>query len=118
MTNFEKKLRPPRAWLQLFRAPNLFTVPGDPVAGYLLVVRGSFTGAVFAAIGASLCFYCAGLVLNDIADIEEDRRDRPMRPLPSGAIDLRTAHIVGASLLAGGLAICAAGNLFAFFCGS
>ncbi|MEA3189035.1 MAG: hypothetical protein QOD99_2865, partial [Chthoniobacter sp.] len=71
-----------RTWLQLFRAPNLFTVPGDPLAGYLLVVRGSFNGAVLPAIGASICFYAAGLLMNDLADFAEDRRERPERPLP------------------------------------
>ena len=29
-----------RTWLQLFRAPNLFTVPGDPLAGYLFANSG------------------------------------------------------------------------------
>ena len=29
------------AWLQLLRAPNLLTVPGDPLAGFCLVWAGS-----------------------------------------------------------------------------
>ena len=29
-------------WLQLLRAPNLFTVPGDPLAGFLLASGGVF----------------------------------------------------------------------------
>lgn len=80
------------AWLQLLRVPNLLTVPGDPLAGFLLSVRGGplRVGALFA-LAASLCFYGAGLVLNDMADVENDRRERPERPLPSGAISRRQA---------------------------
>lgn len=74
-----------RTWLQLLRAPNLFTVPGDPLAGYLLASAGFVEGGLWRAILASLCFYCAGLLMNDLVDLEEDRRERPSRPLPSGA---------------------------------
>lgn len=96
-----------RTWLQLFRAPNLFTVPGDPLAGYLLAVHGSFNGAVLWALAASLSFYAAGLLMNDLADLEEDRRERPQRPLPGGAASPRAAWIVSFSLVAAGLAMCA-----------
>jgi 4-hydroxybenzoate polyprenyltransferase len=77
---------PIRTWLQLFRAPNLFTVPGDPLAGYLLACFGAIEAeTLWPAIGASLCFYAGGLLLNDLADLNEDRAERPGRPLPSGA---------------------------------
>ena len=73
-----------RTWLQLFRAPNLFTAPGDPLAGYLLANFGAgIDGTLPLVIIACLLFYGAGLLLNDFADLEEDRRDRPSRPLPS-----------------------------------
>src|SRR5690242_3666498 len=75
---------PIRTWLQLFRAPNLLTVPGDPLAGYLLASFGSVDDKLSLAIGASLSFYAGGLLLNDLADLPEDRRERPNRPLPSG----------------------------------
>src|SRR5438132_6940273 len=101
-----------KAWLQLVRAPNLFTVPGDPLAGYLLASPGGArpSGALFCVIAASLCLYTYGLVLNDLADLAEDRRDRPFRPLPSGAVNPRTAA-QAASLLA------LAGLAFSFFGG-
>jgi 4-hydroxybenzoate polyprenyltransferase len=105
-----------KAWLQLVRAPNLFTVPGDPLAGYLLASAGGarVSGALFWAIAASLCFYTYGLVLNDLADLAEDRRERPFRPLPSGAVSLRAAveaegilavTAIFLSILAGGSAL-------------
>lgn len=55
------------------------------------------------AVFASLCLYSAGLLLNDIFDIAEDRRDRPHRPLASGNIRLQTAWIVAVILSAVGI---------------
>ena len=31
-------------------------------------------------------FYTAGMILNDVLDDDVDRRERPERPLPSGAV--------------------------------
>ena len=90
---------PFRTWLQLFRAPNLFTVPGDPLAGYILAAYGAFESDVFYAVGASVCFYAAGLLDNDLADLREDRAERPNRPLPSGAANPRTVAFVAAALV-------------------
>ena len=91
-----------RAWLQLFRAPNLFTVPGDPLAGFLIATGGILDARVVPAIIASLCIYAAGLAMNDVIDTKEDLADRPNRPLPSGAIS-RSAAITAI------LALCAIG---------
>jgi 4-hydroxybenzoate polyprenyltransferase len=88
-----------RTWLQLFRAPNLFTVPGDPLAGFLLASGGSLRPAVLTAIAASLALYCAGLLLNDLCDLAEDRAERPHRPLPSGAAEPRVVRAVAILLL-------------------
>jgi len=74
-----------RTWLQLLRAPNLFTVPGDPLAGFLFANSGGIDATLILVIVASLCFYAAGLLHNDLSDEAEDRRERPQRPLPSGA---------------------------------
>jgi len=82
------------AWLQLLRVPNLLTVPGDPLAGYLLATGATIpcTSAWLPVVLAGLCFYAAGLILNDLCDLEEDRRARPQRPLPSGAITTHRAR--------------------------
>jgi UbiA prenyltransferase family len=94
-------------WLQLFRAPNLFTAPGDPLAGFLLANQAyGIDGSLPMAIGASLLFYAGGLLLNDIADVEEDRRDRPNRPLPSGAVQQSLARNVAIALLMAALCLC------------
>jgi 4-hydroxybenzoate polyprenyltransferase len=96
-----------RTWLQLFRAPNLFTVPGDPLAGYVLAAYGAFESSAWVAVGASLCFYAAGLLSNDLADLAEDRAERPQRPLPSGAASPRTVSMVALLLTLAGLGLAA-----------
>ncbi len=97
---------PIRTWLQLFRAPNLLTVPGDPLAGYLLASFGAVEDKLGYAIGASLCFYAGGLLLNDLVDLPEDRRERPSRPLPSGAVAVPVVAAVLGVLFAIGLWLC------------
>lgn len=96
-----------RVWLQLLRAPNLFTVAGDPLAGYLLASGGTLQLRAFLPILASLCFYMAGLLHNDLADLAEDRAERPQRPLPSGAARPLFVALAAAVLCIAGLALCA-----------
>ena len=83
-----------RPLLQLLRPPNLFTVPGDPLCGALFAIHGAWSSSIVPCMVISLCAYCAGLVINDLADYVEDLRERPARPLPSGAVSRRTALIL------------------------
>ena len=95
------------AWGRLLRLPNLLTVPGDPLAGFLLATRGD--GSLLPAGGAaasSLCFYAAGLIINDLSDIDTDRQQRPDRPLPSGQIRPLAASAVALALLGAGQGFC------------
>lgn len=95
-------------WLQLLRLPNLFTVPGDVVAGYCLVglsTNSAWSVRLLLLVAASLCIYAAGLILNDYFDLDLDRTQRPERPLPSGRIAPRTALVAGLLLLAAGPAL-------------
>ncbi len=95
-------------WLQLFRAPNLFTVPGDPLAGFLISNSGFLSSDLIPVIFASLCFYAAGLLQNDLADEAEDRADRPQRPLPSGAASRISVQWALWGLNTTGVLLCAA----------
>ncbi len=95
-----------KAWLQLFRVPNLFTVPGDPLAGFLIATGGRLDARALCAVLASLAIYAAGLAMNDLADFAEDKNDRPKRPLPSGAIPRGTAWFATVNLMLFGLALC------------
>lgn len=96
-------------WFRLFRLPNLLTVPGDPIAGFLLASVGRPGGPalvpMLAAAAASLCLYMFGLAVNDIVDIETDRAERPDRPLPSGQITVPQAKMAALAAALSGLNI-------------
>ncbi|HVS40249.1 MAG TPA: UbiA family prenyltransferase [Gemmataceae bacterium] len=96
-----------QAYAQLVRLPNLPTPLADILLGFLAV--GSLVGwgmwpAYLPLLAASACLYCGGMVWNDYFDREEDNRDRPERPIPSGQISPRQAALCGLILMAAGLA--------------
>ncbi len=76
------------------------------MAGYFLACFGVAENRMWPVIVASLCFYGGGLLLNDLADLEEDRRERPSRPLPSGAASPRAVRVILLLLFAAGLVLC------------
>lgn len=94
-------------WAQLLRLPNLFTVPGDPLAGAMLALAAggtlSWSGAG-VGVGAALLIYAGGLVLNDWFDLDRDTQERPHRPLPAKCVSPAWAAVVGWAFLAGGVA--------------
>lgn len=97
-----------RAYLQLVRAPNLFTAMADVVMGFLFThaAIGRGDAGVFALLmAASTLVYAAGVVLNDVFDFAVDFRERPERPLPSGRISLSLARWLGGELLVLGVAL-------------
>jgi 4-hydroxybenzoate polyprenyltransferase len=100
------------AWVRLLRLPNHATAVADVLAGYLIVSQSRAIDwpapALWWAILASLGFYAAGMVLNDVFDLALDREERPERPLPSGRISVRSASAAGNVLMAiGSAAACA-----------
>ena len=104
----ERTSRIPPSWLQLFRLPNLLTVPGDPIAGCFLALGGATPDLLklLPAVMASLLFYAAGLLLNDLADRKTDSEHAPERPLPSKAVSVRAVWVVCVLLFALGLGCC------------
>ena len=90
-------------YLRLVRAPAVFSALGDPIAGLLLDAGDLAPGQASGLSAASAMLYLAGMALNDLADREEDARERPKRPIPLGAVSPRTAAIIGGSLLLGGV---------------
>jgi 4-hydroxybenzoate polyprenyltransferase len=95
-------------YAQLVRLPNAFTAMADIVLGFLVTWQiGARFGPFICVLIASTLLYWAGMVWNDYFDLDEDRRDRPGRPLASGRIPLATAVWLGIGFFAGGI-------LFAF----
>jgi 4-hydroxybenzoate polyprenyltransferase len=95
-----------RAFAQLVRLPNVFTALAD--IGLAALVSGALPGAwvtVLLVAAASACLYCGGMVWNDYFDLEQDKRERPFRPIPSGRVSRREAAGLGGLLLGGGLAL-------------
>lgn len=92
-----------RAWLELLRLPNLFTVPGDVLAGWCLAGAGGGWGALLPTVLGSLCLYAAGLLFNDLFDARIDARERPSRPIPSGRVTRGAVVGAAAALSAAGV---------------
>jgi 4-hydroxybenzoate polyprenyltransferase len=91
-------------YLRLIRAPNLFTVPSNILAGYFAVMPIGVVdiGQLLSMIFSSIFLYVSGIVLNDYVDIKIDRNERPDRPLASGRITKSNGLIlVIVSIIAG-----------------
>lgn len=100
-----------RTYAELVRLPNVFTALADICLGWLAALATGTPPARWPAfvllLAASACLYAAGMVWNDFFDVEQDRRERPHRPLPSGRISRRTAAAIGTFLLLAGLLLAA-----------
>jgi 4-hydroxybenzoate polyprenyltransferase len=77
-------------YFQLFRIPNIFTVPPDILAGYFVTTINNITVINFYNILflvlSSIFLYIGGMITNDLFDINTDKIERPSRPLASGKI--------------------------------
>jgi 4-hydroxybenzoate polyprenyltransferase len=102
-----------RVYAELVRLPNVFTALADICLGWF--VTTALAGvppwpAFLLLLAASTCLYWSGMVWNDFFDLEQDRRERPFRPLPSGRVSRPAAAVLGTVL-------CLAGLLFAALAG-
>ncbi|MEO8270278.1 MAG: UbiA family prenyltransferase, partial [Aureliella sp.] len=97
-------------WMQLVRLPNVFTLLSDCVAAAIVASGLAWNLLAFLPVLiASLLAYWAGMILNDVVDLEEDREHRPDRPLASGRISpVIAGHVATGMLLIGPLVILAA----------
>ncbi len=100
-------------YAQLVRLPNLPTALADIALGALAI--GAWAEPrrwpiYLLLMLASACLYCGGMAWNDFFDREQDRLERPDRPLPSGKITPRQAALCATGLVAAGAA-------FAFLAG-
>ncbi len=90
-----------RDYLELLRPANVVTAVADILAGYAVAGLGAPRSLPWL-LAASVCLYAGGVVLNDVFDRGIDSVERPERPLPSGRIRVRTAAVLGGSLLGAG----------------
>lgn len=89
---------------ELVRLPAALTVPGDSLAG-AAAAGWPYGRRTWALPVASTCLYWAGMALNDYADRDIDRAERPERPIPSGRVRPAEALGVAAGLTAAGLGV-------------
>ncbi len=85
--------------LILARASNLPTVWSNCLAGWILGGGGSATKFLWLCLGATF-LYVGGMFWNDAFDAHFDKQFRSERPIPSGAITLKSVWIWGAIWLA------------------
>ena len=95
----------PKAFLALVRIPTVFSSMSNAYAGYLLGGGRGLSLALGLGIAAAALFIMAGMALNDVADAEVDRRERPARPIPSGAVSLAQAWALSLGMMAAGLVL-------------
>lgn len=92
-----------KSWLTFLRVPELFTLPGDVFAGFLLTAAELPQLAVLPLIALSLSAVLAsvcGSIFRAILNIRDDILRHPERPLPSGAVSPRAAMV---AMVASGL---------------
>lgn len=93
-------------YLRLFRISNIFTVIADTTAAFLLVHQGIDAPVPYLLLLAAGCLqYIAGMILNDVYDLEQDRQERPNRPLPHGDIPVPRARALGYGFLTMGIGL-------------
>ena len=99
-----------RTYAELLRASNLPTVVPNVLTGCALGAGAAelpWQVAALCVVAVAL-LYAGGMALNDAADAEVDRVDRPERPIPSGRISRGSAYWVAATALAAGWVLLAA----------
>jgi UbiA prenyltransferase family len=85
---------------KLTRLPNVFTAMADICLVWLAVDAGMERASCFLLLLlSSASLYLAGMVWNDYFDVQQDRKERPFRPLASGRVQLSTAFWLGSFLL-------------------
>ena len=95
-----------RSILNLIRFPNVLTAAADPLAGFLLVSSDVSDWRRYTPVLlGSMFLYAGGVTLNDVFDVEQDRRERPNRPIPAGEFSRAGAAKLGSTLILTGLAL-------------
>jgi 4-hydroxybenzoate polyprenyltransferase len=93
-------------YAQLVRLPNTFTAMADIFLGALatglLLER---PGKFICLLLASTLLYWSGMIWNDYFDLDQDRKERPGRPIASGRVSLQSAACLGIAFMAIGVVL-------------
>ncbi len=93
-------------WIQLVRLPNVFSLIANCAAAAIIAVGSlSKLNTVIPLFFVSILAYWAGMIFNDVNDLEEDRKHRPDRPLAAGKISPAVANHVATAMLMLGLLV-------------
>jgi 4-hydroxybenzoate polyprenyltransferase len=93
-----------RPYLQLIRLPAVPTALADIFLAALAMRALPERWFTFLLLClTSACLYSGGMIFNDFFDVEQDRRERPHRPIPSGHVTRRMAGFLGTVMLAAGV---------------
>lgn len=103
-------------YLQLMRAPAVFTALSNIFAAHLIITQGEIVwSGLLLLLASSAALYSGGMVLNDWFDYDVDLIERPGRPLPSGRIQRHHALLFGGLLLACGIVFAALAGPQSFY---
>jgi 4-hydroxybenzoate polyprenyltransferase len=89
--------------LRLGRVSNLPTVCSNVLAGTVLAGGNPSDWRFVTVLMAMILFYVGGMYLNVYFDRAVDARERPGRPIPSGAMSATAVAVIGFGLLAAGV---------------
>jgi 4-hydroxybenzoate polyprenyltransferase len=102
-------------YAQLLRLPNVFTALADILMALFAVMALAPENvrvlSVLCVLIASASLYCSGMIWNDYFDLEQDRKERPQRPLPAGVITMKQAARLGLLLMGVGFAFAVLADL-------
>lgn len=94
-----------KAFLSLVRIPTVFSSMSNAYAGYWIGGGRGLSPQLWSGVLAAGFFIMAGMALNDIADKDVDAKERPTRPIPSGAISLGLAWGISLCMMLLGLGL-------------
>ncbi|WP_235964594.1 UbiA-like protein EboC [Pedobacter gandavensis] len=106
------------AYITIMRPANLVASVADVLAG--IAISGYFLTTAFdfehllpilLLCISTLGLYSGGVIFNDVFDAEKDKKERPGRPIPSGAIAQKDAAVFGGICFTVGVVAAAAVNL-------
>jgi len=95
------------------RPAGALSAPADVLAGWCIAGAAEWRTLVILSI-ASASLYAGGVALNDVCDATLDAKERPDRPIPSGAITRKRAAIVAFALLFIGVALAFTSSIVTF----